>query len=176
MDKRILIFLGCAGLSLLVVCLLIVSGWFVWQGIAGEGPLAMLATATKTPKPTRTPVPSTSTPEPTPTLSFDRDAYHVTLRATTQEVLDRYEEIKEILEAVGYEVEISDTSSVWGPIDYLAYGAPSSLDAIDDISMLIGDVLDITGIEPNRYNSNDAWYNNEAIVIEIWDLSLFVDE
>lgn len=179
MQKKILIIIGCAGISLLTFCALVVGSWFVWQGISGEGPLAMLATPTNTPRPTKTPIPTataTSTPEPTPTITFDRTDFHITLRASVPEILDRFEEIKDILEGVGYEVEIDDAESVWGSIDYVAYGATISLDAIEDINNLIGDILDINGIEPVRFNSTDAWYENEAVVIEIWDVSLFVDE
>lgn len=179
MNKRIFIFIGCAGISLLTICALVVGSWSVWQGMSGEGPLAMLATATKTPRPTRTPIPTataTSTPEPTPTITFDRSDFHITLRASVPEILDRFEEIKDILGGVGYEVEIDDAESVWGSIDYVAYGATISLNAVDDIGLLIGEVLDITGIEPVRFNSSDAWYENEAIVIEIWDMGLFVDD
>ena len=70
MRNRMLLVLGCLGISLLVACMLIISGWFVNQGMSGEGPLAMLATATKTPRPTRTPEPTytlTSTPTTTNT-------------------------------------------------------------------------------------------------------------
>ena len=68
--NRLFIVGGFGGLSVICLCLLIFGGWFVKQGMSGEGPLAMLATATNTPKPTRTPIPSatsTSTSETTPT-------------------------------------------------------------------------------------------------------------
>ncbi|MBW8012431.1 MAG: hypothetical protein FVQ83_14545 [Chloroflexi bacterium] len=149
--NRLLIVIGCAGLGVVCLCLLIGGGWFVRQGMSGEGPLAMLATATKTQRPTRTPEPTytqtptpsatntpsptftptstntptripTDTPIPTPPIDVDRSEYRVTLRATLPEVLERFEEVKDILEAVGYEVVIGTANSVWGSIDYVAYG------------------------------------------------------
>jgi hypothetical protein len=134
-------------------------------------------TATPTATPTLTPTATpTETPSPTPEPLLSREErgeYYLILRYISDAVQQRFLPIQDFLSQQGYTVDIDEGPSMVGDMDVILYGAPSCLDAIDDLILLLHDKLALQDLEPTRFTSDDLGYNEKTIVIQIRDIDRF---
>lgn len=101
-----------------------------------------------------------------------RPDYIVLLRSDQAEVLARFQKLKDRLIDLGYQVRIQENDAA---TDQILYGAESCVDAVEDISGQLRPLLDLNGIEIQRFGTYEDAYRRRNIVIQIWDAARFTD-
>jgi WD40 repeat protein len=109
---------------------------------------------------------------PSSTLSADRRSrFEIELDYATDSVWERLYPVYTRLEAAGYRMQRFQYAAARNGI---GYGEPACLEAIDDIQNLVGDLVDLGGMERRQFASGDLAYGKKIISIQVADESIFL--